>query len=193
LLVLDMDELVVRETTHGMTPWSFNSHVLGRRIPLLQSAGGRAYLAFCEPEERERLLDLLRRREGVEGTRARDADYVARVLDQTRKRGFALSERREVLGDMAARFGTNRCAAIAVPIRRNGLAAASLNIVYLSRAVSTQEAIDRNLPDLLATVRRIEQGLRSETAREEERNSPETEKPPARKYARLHNGRTGGA
>jgi len=60
------------------------------------------------------------------------------------------------------RFGTNRCAAIAVPIRRRGFAVASLNIVYLPRAVSTLEIIERSLPDLIATGRRIENGLRND-------------------------------
>jgi IclR family mhp operon transcriptional activator len=164
LMILDTDELVVRETTHGITPWSFNSRVLGIRVPLLQSSGGRAYLAFCADDERERLLDMLRRREGTDGERARDTGYVTRILDQTRERGFAVSERRESFGDMGLRFGTNRCAAIAVPIRRKGYAVASLNVVYLTRAVSTQEIIERSLPDLIATGRRIEQGIRSEEA-----------------------------
>jgi IclR family mhp operon transcriptional activator len=166
LMILDTDELVVRETTHGITPWSFNSRVLGIRVPLLQSSGGRAYLAFCADDERERLLEMLRRREGTDGERARDASYVARILEQTRERGFAVSERREAFGDMGLRFGTNRCAAVAVPIRRKGYAVASLNIVYLTRAVSTQEIIERSLPDLIATGRRIEQGIRSDEASE---------------------------
>ncbi|MFZ0842150.1 MAG: helix-turn-helix domain-containing protein [Xanthobacteraceae bacterium] len=164
LMILDTDELVVRETTHGITPWSFNSRVLGIRVPMLQSSGGRAYLAFCADDERERLLTMLRKRDGIEGERARDAVYVARVLNQTRERGFAVSERRDGFGNMGLRFGTNRCAAIAVPIRRKGYAVASLNLVYLTRAVSTQEIIERSLPDLIATGRRIEQGIRSEEA-----------------------------
>jgi IclR family transcriptional regulator, mhp operon transcriptional activator len=166
LMILDTDELVVRETTHGITPWSFNSRVLGIRVPLLQSSGGRAYLAFCADDERERLLNMLQKREGVEGERARDAVYVARVLNQTRERGFAVSERREAFGNLSMRFGTNRCAAIAVPIRRKGFAVASLNLVYLTRAVSTQEIIERSLPDLISTGRRIEQSLRTDDASE---------------------------
>ena len=183
LMILDTDELVVRETTHGITPWSFNSRVLGIRVPLLQSSGGRAYLAFCADDERERLLDMLRRREGTDGERARDAAYVARILDQTRERGFAVSERRESFGDMGLRFGTNRCAAVAVPIRRKGYAVASLNIVYLTRAVSTQEIIERSLPDLIATGRRIEQGIRSDEALETMSASTIRANPISRRYA----------
>jgi IclR family transcriptional regulator, mhp operon transcriptional activator len=183
LMILDTDELVVRETTHGITPWSFNSRVLGTRLPLLQSSGGRAYLAFCADDERERLLNMLRRRDGVEGERARDANYVARVLDQTRERGFAVSERREGLGHMGMRFGTNRCGAIAVAIRRRGFAVASLNIVYLTRAVSTQEIIERCLPDLIATGRRIENGLRSDDAPEASSTPVVRASPASRRYA----------
>jgi IclR family mhp operon transcriptional activator len=183
LMILDTDELVVRETTHGITPWSFNSRVLGIRVPLLQSSGGRAYLAFCADDERERLLEMLRRREGTDGERARDASYVARILDQTRERGFAVSERRESFGDMGLRFGTNRCAAVAVPIRRKGYAVASLNIVYLTRAVSTQEIIERSLPDLIATGRRIEQGIRSDEVSETISAPTGRANPISRRYA----------
>ncbi len=183
LMVLDTDELVVRETTHGITPWSFNSRVLGIRVPLLQSSGGRAYLAFCPDDERERLLSMLQKREGIDGERARDAVYVARILNQTRERGFAVSERREAFGDMNMRFGTKRCAAIAVPIRRNGYAIASLNMVYLTRAVSTQEIIERSLPDLIATGRRIEQGLRSDDASDTISMPMARTNSPGRRYA----------
>jgi IclR family transcriptional regulator, mhp operon transcriptional activator len=183
LMILDTDELVVRETTHGITPWSFNSRVLGIRVPLLQSSGGRAYLAFCADDERERLLNMLQKREGVEGERARDAVYVARVLNQTRERGFAVSERREAFGNMGMRFGTNRCAAIAVPIRRKGFAVASLNLVYLTRAVSTQEIIERSLPDLIATGRRIEQSLRTDDTSETISTPAARANPMGRRYA----------
>jgi IclR family mhp operon transcriptional activator len=183
LMILDTDELVVRETTHCITPWSFNSRVLGIRVPLLQSSGGRAYLAFCADDERERLLEMLRQREGTDGECARDAAYVARILDQTRERGFAVSERRESFGDMGLRFGTNRCAAVAVPIRRKGFAVASLNIVYLTRAVSTQEIIERSLPDLVATGRRIEQGIRSDEASETTSAPAIRANPISRRYA----------
>jgi IclR family mhp operon transcriptional activator len=183
LMILDTDELVVRETTHGITPWSFNSRVLGIRVPLLQSSGGRAYLAFCADDERERLLAMLQKREGIEGERARDAVYVARVLNQTRERGFAVSERREAFGNMGMRFGTNRCAAIAVPIRRKGFAVASLNLVYLTRAVSTQEIIERSLPDLITTGRRIEQSLRTDDASETISTPAARANPMSRRYA----------
>jgi IclR family mhp operon transcriptional activator len=156
---------------------------LGIRVPLLQSSGGRAYLAFCADDERERLLEMLRQCEGTDGERARDASYVARILDQTRERGFAVSERRESFGDMGLRFGTNRCAAVAVPIRRKGFAVASLNIVYLTRAVSTQEIIERSLPDLIATGRRIEQGIRSDEASETISAPTIRANPMSRRYA----------
>jgi IclR family mhp operon transcriptional activator len=156
LMILDTDELIVRETTHGITPWSFNSRVLGVHVPILQSAGGHAYLAYCADAEREQLLAMLRGRAGVEGQRARDPDYIARLIDITRQRGYALSERNEWV---SKRFGTGRCSAVAVPIRKEGVSVASLNIVYLNRAISTEEVIARHLPELIVTGKRIEAGL----------------------------------
>jgi IclR family mhp operon transcriptional activator len=143
--------------------------VLGIHVPILQSAGGHAYLAYCADAEREQLLAMLRGRAGVEGQRARDPDYVARLIDSVRERGYAMSERKEWVPQ---RFGTGRCSAIAVPIRKEGVSVASLNIVYLNRAISTEEVIARHLPELIATGKRIEAGLQVHRLEGETRRKP---------------------
>ncbi|HVV92604.1 MAG TPA: helix-turn-helix domain-containing protein [Hyphomicrobiales bacterium] len=158
-MTLDGEELVVRYTTHPMTPWSFNAKVLGTRIPLLQSAGGRAYLAFCDPTERQRLLAMLAHCDDFEGVRARDSAYVGRLLERCRRQGFALSAGEEGDRWQSDVLGTNRCGALAVPLRRRGMCVASLNLVYLRRAVPTKQAVERYAPELVHLGHEIEARL----------------------------------
>jgi IclR family mhp operon transcriptional activator len=166
LMAPDDGEMLVCESTHALTPWSFNSGVIGTRVPLLHSAGGRAYLAWCSDEERERLLQLLRANGGGEAAFARDTEYVKRLLRQTRRNGYGLSERREDVNlKNAAEFNSARCDAIAVPILRDGSAIASINLVFLARATSTEDVVRRHLPELRGAAERISEALEGEKRR----------------------------
>src|SRR5690606_18664233 len=60
IVTRERDYLVVRESTHQFSPLSFHTGALGANIPLLRTAAGRVYLAFCADDERELTLELLR-------------------------------------------------------------------------------------------------------------------------------------
>ena len=47
ILTLNRDELVVRESTHPFSPLSFHRSMIAEYLPLLDTAAGRACLAFC--------------------------------------------------------------------------------------------------------------------------------------------------
>ena len=49
---LDVDAMVVRETTHRFSRLSFHRAMVGRRLPLLKTASGLTWLAFCPENER---------------------------------------------------------------------------------------------------------------------------------------------
>src|SRR5271170_5573994 len=53
--------MMVRETTDHSSPLAVERYSAGSRAPLLTSASGRAYLAFCPSSEREALVDALAR------------------------------------------------------------------------------------------------------------------------------------
>ena len=156
LMIPSDSELLVCESTHAITPWSFNSGVIGTRVPLLHSAGGRAYLAWCADDERAMMLQLLQAHGGEDADLAKDAGAIRRIVKQVRQHGYALSERRDDINlKNAAEFSSARCDAIAVPILRNDVAIATINIVFLARATSTEEVVRRHLPELHATAKRI--------------------------------------
>jgi len=153
VVTLEKDYLVVRESTHQFSPLSFHSGVLGASIPLMRTAAGRAYLAFCDPAERELLLEMVRSHEGTEGRLANDRAQVASILETTRARGYAINE-----GDW---IGKGRFGAIAVPIRHKRRILGCLDVVFSKRAITVDEAVHRYVPDILATARAIEKGAAS--------------------------------
>ena len=62
LATLDVDAMRVRSGTLQESPFStsIDQARMSRRLPMLTSAVGRAYLAFCPADERETILRLLR-------------------------------------------------------------------------------------------------------------------------------------
>ena len=107
VVTLERDTLVVRASTHRSSPLSFHKGALGATLPLLRTAAGRAWLAFCPDEERELLLELAHARGGGEGKLASDRGRLDALLRAARTRGFAINE-----GDW---IGHGRYGAIAAP------------------------------------------------------------------------------
>ncbi|HEX7777433.1 MAG TPA: DNA-binding transcriptional regulator, partial [Parvibaculum sp.] len=85
----DGDSMIVRAGTRLENPFSTDPNYLGRRVPMLLAALGRAYLAFCPAAEREGLLSAMRASKARRNALARDEPAVARLLATTRARGYA--------------------------------------------------------------------------------------------------------
>ena len=151
LVTLEGDELVIRESTHSFSPLSFHPAMIGQRLPFLLTAVGRAYLAFCAPEQRDTLLAMLRDRNDKEGQMARDTRRVRTLLQSTRARGYAINE-----GDW---IGGGRFGALAVPILQDGHARACINLIFSKRAITTAQAASKYLVRMKETAETIERNL----------------------------------
>ena len=146
----DGGSMLIRESTHRFSSLSFNRAMVGERLPMLLTAAGRAYFCYCADAEREALLVLLRR-DPVQAALANDGKFIANLLEQTRSRGYASNE-----GDWSAE---RKIGAIAVPVFQSGKVIASINVIYLVRAVSHAEAATRYLPALIEAGRQLEVAL----------------------------------
>src|SRR5262245_47553453 len=62
---------------------------VGQAVGWLLTAVGRAYLAYCPAEERERILQRLRSSDKLEDRLARDPKRFDKILAETRARGYA--------------------------------------------------------------------------------------------------------
>lgn len=141
--------MYLRATTRRLSPLTIDAATAGLRLPMLQSATGRAYLAFSTDREREAILANLRRSSAPEDRRARDANYVRQLVAMTRKKGYG-ERHREIF---------DKTGAIAVPIRRGAQVLACLNISFIASALSPREAAARYLAPLRDAARRIESRL----------------------------------
>lgn len=154
----DGDAMIIRETTHRFSRLSFHRAMVGRRLPILLTAAGRAYFATCPDEEREDILELLRSGAGGEEQQAfaRNDALVRKLIQRVREDGFGSNH-----GDWAAQA---KIGAVAVAISADERVIASLNVVFLSRAVSLEDAARRYVPELQKAALDIAEALRKEPA-----------------------------
>lgn len=138
----DGDAMIIRETTHRFSPLSFHRAMVGRRLPMLFTAAGRAYFGMCPEAEREDILDLLRTGAGGELQQrfASDDAFIRNLVRQTRENGFGSNH-----GDW---LDQRKIGAVAVAVASQGRVLASLNVIYLDQAVSPAEAVRRFVPPL---------------------------------------------
>ncbi len=145
--------MVVRESTHRWSALSQHRAMIGVHMPLLVTAVGRAYLAACDEGEREAMLELLRSRADRWGELARDEAYVAGVIEETRRRGYAFND-----GEW---FRESDFAAIAVPVFAGARLLAAINLVFPRSAVRREALESRFLPALQRVATSIGKGSRA--------------------------------
>lgn len=151
LVTFENDAMIVRDTTHGESPFSIDRGMAGAHLPLLLTSGGRAYLSFCPPQERDAILDRMRRSDAPDHVLARDDNYIQRLIADTRRAGF---------GSRTEGFNPHT-ASMSMPVHVNGRVLACVSVIWMSRALSFAESIERNLPPLKRAVAQIEAQLRN--------------------------------
>lgn len=132
--------MVVRESTHRWSLLSQHRAMVGRRMPMLATAIGRAFLAACSATEREGFLEMLRHRDDAIGAQARDSEFVERILQETLERGYAFNA-----GEWSPEASF---AAIGVPVMWDDRAIGALNLVFPKGAVSQSALDSRFVPAL---------------------------------------------
>lgn len=145
----DGDAMIIRETTHRFSPLSFHRAMVGRRLPMLLTAAGRAYFASCPETEQENILSVLRSGAGGEGQAAlaADATYIRNLIRRVREDGFSTNH-----GDWTEQ---RNISAVAVPLCVGERVLGSLNVVYLSRALKPAEAEAKFVAPLASVAARI--------------------------------------
>lgn len=149
LATLEGDAMVVRESTQEHSPLSVYRSMITSRWPVMMTAIGRAYLAYCDTEEREALLAVLRRSDLPGNEAARCATTVANIIERTRALGYAFS----------VQEAAQRISAIALPVCRDGKVLGAINIIFFASAMSVRQAAAEYLPYLRSVVAEIEQHL----------------------------------
>lgn len=153
----------VRETTRQMSPMTIDRGVVGIRLPMLRSAAGRAYLAFCPEDERRQILANIAKARDAGHELVGDPGQLDRSLDHIRTLGYG------------ARYGEPplESGAIAVPIRLRERVLGCVVVTFIRRAMSMEEAAERYISAMQATATAIAAGFeRLDTAPKASASSP---------------------
>jgi IclR family transcriptional regulator, mhp operon transcriptional activator len=138
--------MLVRDTTDHVSPLAVERLSAGFRIPLLTTATGRAYLAFCSPEQRDTLLEILSRSSREEDRLAKSRAEVDRILDEAREQGYAMASRTRRVSEQVA---------LAVPVLVEDRVIATVAVRYAASAVPARTAVERFVPKLRDTAQKI--------------------------------------
>jgi IclR family mhp operon transcriptional activator len=139
--------MMIRETTDATSPLALERYSAGVRLPMLASAAGRAYLAFCGAAQREALLDMLARSSLPEDRLARNRIEVERLLNETRTQGFGMAHRARRVSEETS---------LAIPMRARDRILATVTVRYAATAVPLRTAVEQFLPKMREFVHKIE-------------------------------------
>ncbi|MDQ8731045.1 DNA-binding transcriptional regulator [Bradyrhizobium sp. LHD-71] len=138
--------MVVQETTHARSPLSIDRGMIGRRLPMLRTSSGRAYLAFCPAAEREIILKHISRAEDPDDQPFLAKDHLDRMLLETRARGFGVRTDGEY---------NSRTSSIAVPIVKEGFVLGCMSIIWIRIALDPRDAISQFAPPMMEAATRL--------------------------------------
>ncbi len=139
--------MTIRETTDRHSPLALEQYGAGVRVPMLSTAAGRAFLAFCPAPQRESVLELLCRSSRPEDRLARSRAEVERLLHETRSQGFGMAHRSRRVSEETS---------LAIPVRAKERIVATVAVRYAATAVPLRVAVDQFLPKMRETAQRIE-------------------------------------
>ncbi len=147
--------MMVRDSTHQLTSLTLHNYVPGFTLPIIECSTGKAYLAFCDEEERRGVLQGLRQLDGPAERLAVLLTSNEKMLSDIRQRGYATQARN------AYTATPGKTSSIAVPLFQKDRVTGSLALIFFASAVSMAEAEGRFLAALQATAATISRELGS--------------------------------
>jgi len=126
--------MVIQESTHSRSPLSVDPGMVGYSLPMLRSSSGRAYLSVCQEREREIIIDLLRAENIAEDLPFLQKSWLDHNLTTYFKQGFSTR------GPRSFRPKTS---SLAVPIIVDERVIGCLSIIWVTKAMKLERAIER--------------------------------------------------
>lgn len=145
--------MVVRESTHRLSTLSQQFGMIGERMPMFQTATGRAYFAYSPRSEQDALLQLMRSRGDPYDHYAHDHRFVARIVSSTLRRGYSVNHGE---WDRHPQFS-----GIGVPVYCGERLLGAINMGFPNGALTTAQIRQRFLPVLRHIAEAIGDGSRA--------------------------------
>lgn len=151
--LFDHDAMLVVETSREPGPIHLNRRP-GYRAPVLATSLGLAFVAHCDPSQREAILAAAVEDPAPWNDIARDRDRAERAFEQIRGRGYAVMS-----PSYARQEYEDRICSIGVPIMQDGRVYAAMNTLFLLNALSVERAAATLLAPLQETAARLAAAL----------------------------------
>jgi IclR family transcriptional regulator, mhp operon transcriptional activator len=152
-----------RSQNHHFSHSSYLTRV-GQPVNWLMSGVGRAYLAFCPAQERDAIIQTLRKSDQFEDQPARDQKQVDRILAETRNKGYGT----RAPGFLGGAYGVptdDGLAGIAVPLLDRTRVHGSINLLWIRTALTVEDFAARYLGDLNTAASAIVRSLQGRAPR----------------------------
>jgi IclR family mhp operon transcriptional activator len=154
---LEGGKVLIRLSTHNISPMSIHRAMAGKERYLIRSALGLAILSAMPPKELDSSLAIVDQLGGINADDIRDREAVQRLAVTVRERGYASS----------AGQTESKISAIALPVMApHGRVAGAVNIVFFRSVMTAEQAAERYLDKLQNCVNGIEQSLLDFSERE---------------------------
>lgn len=131
--------MVVRETTHERSPLSIDRAMLGREAPVLRTACGRAYLAFCSAQERDEIIQFLQTQNDPDDEPFMFPGAIDELIRICQRQGY---------GARLNEAFVPKTSSVALPILVDGRARGCISIIWLTSAMTASRAIKQFVPPL---------------------------------------------
>jgi len=163
IAVPDGNAVVVCDTTCGEAPMAPYHALIYKRLGLVTMALGRAYLAFCQSEERRLTMQLLETSLHPDSKMMDSPGMIDQLIGQTQKMEFA---------ERDGSTTSDASSSVAVPIFEygTGKVLATIGMTYYTSAVRRDDVLQRYVPHLKAAAAAISESIaRMATALEAEK------------------------
>lgn len=147
--VPDGDAIAIQFWTGTISPWAHTNTVLGLRPEFYHSAMGRAYMAFCSEEQRERRIQQLRDDPELDFTEQSERAFRT-VLDRIRADGYAIRN---------PKTPPFRTLTIGMPLRDGNEVGALVSLSIYRTSIKTRELHENVIEPLKSTICKIEAAL----------------------------------
>lgn len=142
--------MMLCDSTHHMTSLTFVNYYPGYTLPIAECATGKAYLAYCDDEEREVIADGWKT---IDNETSKIGLLLLRddaLINSIRKQGYASQVRNVYTAD------PGKTSSIAVPVLDiNNKLLGSLAIIYFATALKNNDAVESFLSELQNTAKAI--------------------------------------
>ena len=131
LMVLQDDEMEIRESTNYLSPYALDRGMVGARLPIIDTASGRAFLAFAPEAESQKVLNGLAVKYRTDVPSVTRDGPLKTVLQQCRELGVGFRKQGFRVDTMS----------ISAPVYLNDSVMACMTIIWLSSALKFEDAV----------------------------------------------------